>query len=212
MIVQIVLQPIIMMSLSMLWGLIHGIQVVAYLMLFNIPIPGNVLDITTVLYELATFDLIPEEWLPLGDIIDGLVGKWDNNKDVYLSAQAKESGYDRTNPIANLIWPIFMVACASVVVIFLKGLSMCSTRLKIGYDTVKDKLRWNACMRLFNEEYLTLSLACMIKVAALDFSNWYEAFSSVFAILLLLVAIVSPFVVTKWLWKMHAKGHHRLLE
>ena len=65
---QIVAQPFILASLSMLWGLINGLQVLAYLMLFNIPIPANVLIVNAVFYEIATFDVIPLDWLT--DYID----------------------------------------------------------------------------------------------------------------------------------------------
>ena len=60
---QIIVQPFILMSLSMMWGLINSLQIVAYLMLFNIPIPAHVLIVNKVFYEIATFDLIDLGWL-----------------------------------------------------------------------------------------------------------------------------------------------------
>ena len=74
------------------------------------------------------------------------------------------------------------------------------------------RLRWNAAFRLFNEEFITISLASLIKVYAFDLSNFFESFSSFFALLLLTSTILTPFFVTKWLWKMHAKGFDRLLD
>ena len=56
----------------------------AYLMLFNIPIPANVFIVSSKIYEIATFDMIPLEWLT--DYLDDAVGDNDNNKGVYLSA------------------------------------------------------------------------------------------------------------------------------
>ena len=82
--VQIVIQPFILMSLSMMWGLINSVQIVAYLMLFNIPIPANVLVVNKVFYEIATFDMIDLEWLEA--YLDDWVGEYDQNNDVYLSA------------------------------------------------------------------------------------------------------------------------------
>ena len=117
------LHPFLMFSLSMLWGLINGLQILAYLMLFNIPIPGNILIVNLMFYEVATFDLIPLDFIT--DFLDQAFEGVDNNKRVSLSAQATESGYDRTNPINNLILPLFIVAVTLVIVLFLKLMSYC---------------------------------------------------------------------------------------
>ena len=114
------------MSLSLLWGLINGLQVVVYLMLFNIPIPANVLILNSVFYEIATFDLIPLDWLT--DYIDDTFGHLDNNGQVYLSAQALEVGYNRTNPIINLILPIFLILASLTLYFILMSLTSCKIR------------------------------------------------------------------------------------
>ena len=62
-ITQLILHPIILISLSMLWGLINGIQIMAYLMLFNLSLPANLLTVLEVLYEVANFDLIPLDYI-----------------------------------------------------------------------------------------------------------------------------------------------------
>ena len=59
----------------MLWGLINSLQIVSYLMFFNIPIPANVLVVNKVLYEIATFDLVELDWLE--EYFDDLVGELD---------------------------------------------------------------------------------------------------------------------------------------
>ena len=56
---NVILQPVLMFSLSMLWGLVNGLQIVAYLMLLNVPMTANVLVVDEMFYEIATFDLIP---------------------------------------------------------------------------------------------------------------------------------------------------------
>ena len=81
---MIILHPLLMMSLSMLWGMINGFQVVAYFMLLNIAIPANVLLVKEILYEVATFDLIPLEFVTDG--LDSLLGEYDNNRNVSLGA------------------------------------------------------------------------------------------------------------------------------
>ena len=74
------------MSLSMLWGLIHGVQIVAYFMLLNLPIPANILMVEEILYEVATFDLVPLDFVI--DFLDSQIGDLDNNKKVTLGEQA----------------------------------------------------------------------------------------------------------------------------
>ena len=112
-----------MFSMSMLWGFIHGLQIVAYLMLFNISIPGNVLILDEIFYEIATFDLIPLDFIT--DFLDRNLSHVDNNKKVKLSAQAIASGYDRTNPINNTVLPLFVVAVTIIVLVSFKMMSVC---------------------------------------------------------------------------------------
>ena len=67
---------------------------------------------------------------------------------------------------------------------------------------------WNGFIRLFNEEYMTITLACMIKAYTLDFSNYYETFLSIIALLGMALAIAFPLIVTKFLWRLHAQDPH----
>ena len=209
------------MSLSMLWGAINGLQVVAYLMLFNVATPANVLIVVKLLYEVVTFDLVPLDWLT--DYHDEVVGEEDRDHEVYMSAQARE-GFERTNPITNLALPIVSIVVAYAVLALVKLASLCSTRVarttrlcniraisKCSAKTsrlstsIRDSLCWNYPFRLLNEEYITISLACMIKANALDYSTVYESVSSSFALLLLALTLLTPFIVTRWLWRIHSK-------
>ena len=179
-------------------------------MLFNIPMPANVLYVNDVIFEIATFDIIPLDWLV--EYHDEVVGDLDNEHELFLSTQAQDKGYDKTNPISNLILPLFLVSITLLSVLILKLTSYCGQAANKLYLKVKKQLKWNAAFRLFNEEFITISLACLVKLYTLDFTNLYEAFISLFAILVLISTILTPILVTKWLWKMHAKGHLRLLE
>ena len=123
-----------MFSLSMLWGLINGIQIIAFLMLFNIPIPANILIVDTVFYEIANFDLIEFDWVT--DIIDNIFGELDNNKEVFLSDNALENGYDRTNPIINLVLPLILTLGTLLFISLLKLTSLCSEKLQKVYRSV----------------------------------------------------------------------------
>ena len=117
-----------MMSLSMLWGLVNGIQIIAYFMLLNLAMPANVIVVYEILYELATFDLIPLDFVT--DFLDEQVGEYDNNRNVTLGAQALSTGFDRTNPIVNMIIPIVTIFVTVAVVLLLKILSYCHWKVK----------------------------------------------------------------------------------
>ena len=52
-----------MFSMSLLWGLVNALMIIAYFPLLNIRIPSNVLQVDNVFYQIATFDLIPMEWI-----------------------------------------------------------------------------------------------------------------------------------------------------
>ena len=131
---NIIMHPFLMFSLSMLWGLINGIQIIAFLMLFNIPIPANILIVDTVFYEIANFDLIEFDWVT--DIIDNIFGELDNNKEVFLSDNALENGYDRTNPIINLVLPLILTLGTLLFISLLKLTSLCSEKLQKVYRSV----------------------------------------------------------------------------
>ena len=53
-------------------------------MLLNLAIPANVLLVKEVLYEIATFDLIPLDFVT--DFLDNHIGEYDNNRNVTLGA------------------------------------------------------------------------------------------------------------------------------
>ena len=58
------------------------------------------------------------------------------------------------------------------------------------------------------EEYLTITIVVLIKLYALDFSNWFEVLSSVLAIVLGVLVIFAPF----WIWHFLYKHHVRMKE
>ena len=51
-----------MLSLSLLWGLVNALMIVAYFPLLSVYIPSNVLIVDLVFYQIATFDILPTEW------------------------------------------------------------------------------------------------------------------------------------------------------
>lgn len=62
---------LLMGSLSLLWGLIHAMQIVAHFPLLNIVIPSNALVLYMALFEMANFDVIPT-----GDLKEFMMSKY----------------------------------------------------------------------------------------------------------------------------------------
>ena len=204
MIVNVILQPILLFSLSMLWGLINGLQIIAYLMLFNISIPANVLIVDTVFYEIATFDIIPLEWVL--EFLDHTFGDLDNNRYVYLSSNALDNDFDRTNPFHNAVVPLFLTIASLLVMSLLKLLSLCKGKLLQFYLWVKKKVYWNFFLRLLTEEYIVIALASLVKIFAFDLTNNYEIVSSTFALLMLFFTLLFPLLITRFLWRKHKEN------
>ena len=196
---SIILQPFIMASLSLLWGLINAMQVIAYLMLFNISMPANVLILYGMLFEIATFDLIDLDWVI--EWLDSTFGDLDNNKEVSLSPSALENGYDKTNPFKQTVLPLFIVIVTFIIVGLLKIISyLGSFPLKV-YLRIKKMIFWNHFHRLLAEEYIVIALACTIKMYAFDVSNYYETICSIFALLVLISTLSYPVIISRFLYK-----------
>ena len=65
-----------MVSLSMLWGLVNGLQILAYFPLLNILIPANVLIVDQMFYLIATFDILPMDVIL--DSMEATLSRYEN--------------------------------------------------------------------------------------------------------------------------------------
>ena len=140
-----------------------------------------------------------------------MLGDFDNNKEVYLSQYATEVKYHRTNPIYNLTQPIFFTALTYGLLMILKMASFISRKASKYYFQNKQEMYWNYFIRLLLEGCIAISLSCMVKLYALDFSNLYESFSSIFALAMLLTVLLFPLIATRFLWKLHRNNYEVML-
>ena len=146
---------------------------------------------------MATFDLIPPEVAdPMTDFIDSTFEDFENMNSVYLSESAYSVGYDRTNPIITLFMPILVMIIVFTSLLLTKLLSYIGQRFKNIYLKLKKKIFHNMLIRFLTEEYLTLTLACLIKVYATDFSNFYEGGNTVFAYSILILTVLFPIIAS----------------
>ena len=56
------------------------------------------------------------------------------------------------------------------------------------------------------EEYLTICIVLLLKLCAIDFTNWFESTSSLFALMMVTLAISLPI----WIWKFLSKHHQKI--
>lgn len=69
-------------SLAVLWGLLNSLQLIVHLPLFAISIPENVKRYYVVLYDLATFDIVPSE--SIYSFLDSLFSNSSDGEDFNL--------------------------------------------------------------------------------------------------------------------------------
>ena len=60
---NVLCQSFLIGSLSVLWGAVNGLQLVAHFVFLNILVPANILMVFDVFYTIGTFDIIPVEYL-----------------------------------------------------------------------------------------------------------------------------------------------------
>ena len=65
---------------------------------------------------------------------------------------------------------------------------------------------WGAFIRFFIEEYIAISIAGLLKMFSIDFTNWFEIMSSIYGIIALIIVIVAPFIVWRVLYRKHEQN------
>ena len=74
------------------------------------------------------------------------------------------------------------------------------SKTKAKATSISKGIIWNAYIRFYFEEYIAISLAGLLKVYSLDFSNWYETVSSIFAIICLASVLAAPVIIWRVLY------------
>ena len=92
---NVVVNVVMSGSLSKVWGMINGLQVVVHMPLFKIKSPGNVNAFNEFFAELATFDVIDSKGILKS--IDVYIPEMDA-----VSLNYQNAGYDTTLSIPSL--------------------------------------------------------------------------------------------------------------
>ena len=197
-----VMNLVLASSLSLLWGLLHALQIVTHFPLSNVIFPSNAETYFEAILEIANLGVIPtenfEEYL---EIKIGEANKSDSifNVEDHLSESTIEAGYDSADAVLNNIFSLvlvcFIVFC-TVVILLLRLLCFKVERVKLCLNSIWRMIFWNFIIRSTMETYLELCLVNMIRMYAINFSSWYEVFGSSYAILILtlltLFSLLSP--------------------
>ena len=85
-------------TMSLIWGLLHSMQIIAHFPLINVMMPTNAHILFKILIKIATLDLIPTELF-----LDDLQEEFGLTNDSFeLTDNFVTFGFDSTGPIRNL--------------------------------------------------------------------------------------------------------------
>ena len=110
----------------------------------------------------------------------------------------QDQGYDTSNPIYNCIDAIVLFLIGGLVALLLKldrFIGQRFDRVRNVVKRIEKQMYWNLYIRLGIEEFQVISIGCLIKLYALDFSNVFESLFSIVGILGMALVILAPLVV-----------------
>ena len=108
-------------AMTLLWGMLNGMQIVAHFDLVNIMMPANAHLLFKVLVQIATFDLVPSEPI-ISEMEDGL---GIENDEFALTDSFIDFEFDTSGPVNNLqIMFLAMVLLVALPILFvaMKGI------------------------------------------------------------------------------------------
>ena len=114
---------LILGSISLLWGFINSLQIVAHIPLLSVILPGNARIVYDVMYKIATFDIIPMD--PLLNTIEESVQDIDNSENhSFRVSESCQDAFGSTNPFLNLTLEIVIllgILLITTIVFFLRS-------------------------------------------------------------------------------------------
>ena len=108
-------------AMTLLWGMLNGMQIVAHFDLVNIMMPANAHLLFKVLVQIATFDLVPSESI-ISEMEDGL---GIENDEFALTDSFIDFEFDTSSPVNNLqVMFLAMVLLVALPILFvaMKGI------------------------------------------------------------------------------------------
>ena len=194
-------------SMSLMWGLINSLQIIAHIPLLNVVMPANSKIIYDVIFKIANFKNPLVE--PVQEWAQSKIPKQADEEEG-LSYSLKNAGYTSTNPLQNnIISLILLAALLTVIIMIVLILLLIRKCIKQGrlsavakaYEFIKKKVFWNFFLRYSLEVYLKTIIAYTIKMNALRFGDAGQTTNSILAIFIFVTAIGYIFFVMNFLLK-----------
>ena len=128
-------QILLSSSLTLLWGLINSLQIVVHFPLLVIKYPENAMIASDMLYQIASLELIPEDFKQ--DVI-GLVIQQDDQQaeddaaimEKEISQQVKDAGFESTSGLSNNFLTILVLCAVTALLIFVALCYQCARRFQ----------------------------------------------------------------------------------
>ena len=122
------------------------------------------------LFEMANFDIVPTEDLKAfmlkkyyeSEIEQDTSGTHDKLNDPHMT-----EFFDDADPFTNIMPPLAIASAILgilLVVRFVMWLFSNHPLVTGFYESLKAKIFWNSFLRLFFEEYLVISITCLLKI------------------------------------------------
>ena len=123
-----------------------------------------------------------------------------------MSDSTREA-FDTTNPLLNLSLELTILIgiFISTAVVFLLMHLISNMACRNEIKKLHRRLYPSALIRFGLEEYITITIVVLIKLYALDFSNWFESVSSIFALIAASFIALVPIMIWIFLYKNHDK-------
>ena len=147
-------------SMSQVWQMINGLQVVNHMPLFKIKSPGNINAFNDFFSEIAKFEIVDTNALTLEAGI--YVPEMDS-----ISLNYQNAGYDTTIAIPCLGTLVLIIFAQTIIVavhVLINVLSKYCDRVKWLESKIARYLYWNGLTRFFMEAYLDFVMLSLLNI------------------------------------------------
>lgn len=194
--------------LQYLWGLINTLQIIVLTDLFNLDVPPNADNFMMMILGLCSLEFIDTS-VYLNEMFsfrETEAFQTEHLSDGTKIAKYEEAGYEKAI-FLELLGPLFFIVIAmAIFMIVRKALQKCAMRCNDNFLTKRLKRETDNLVfivRFLLEGCIDIGLSALIAVVSMNdksFSSSSEAFSSILALLFILLLVLAPFVY-RWLTK-----------
>ena len=201
MITNLVVNILLGESMTKVWDMLEGLQVIYHLPLFKVKSPGNVNAFNNFFSEVGGFDYV--------EVVDYTRYYLYFPETDAVTLNFQMAGYESHFAISNLGFLFYIFAAHFVLAPFVLILHLLGKKFP-KVRPVSDKafhyLFWGGSIRLFMEGYLDFCTFALMNIKALDWETQLPAvtFSNYVAIFLVFLACFLPvFVLVYYICRMH---------